>query len=316
MRILISIAVVCVAVASLAAQEAPSTPPQPPVAGEAPAAQEPVTSPAEGDVSPPSEEPTDARDAIPTPSVREEKPAPAAQDLPLAPVAVLTRLADPVAALDAETRVEKLLFHWEKTFGLRVGDGLRQGVAAIAEIFFPDDLSEIRCFGSTHLFLEEVKDADGNPRHLIRVIELRRMRIDSRKTPKRLSLPGGTTITFSKTVVQLALDERDHRYHVKNDGPGEVRLEGPIVPLSGASVLAGHEVQIPLVVDAATAMTQGRVGDSWAGRSLELDASVRAVRQGESLELTGTGVARVGGARIVLNGSPVRVYKPRGGFSQ
>lgn len=277
--------------------------------GAAPASQEPAI-----------EERSDAKDMPANPPPRAESaPAdapPAGTETPPEPVAILTRFADPVAALDAETRVEKPLFHWEKTYGLRVGDGLRQGVAAISEIFFPDDLSEIRSFGATHCFLDSVKGENGGAQHRIRVLELRRMRIDARKAETVLALPGGTQLKFKTTVLQLGLDERNHRYQIKNDGPGEVRIDGPIVPLSGGSLLAGQVVQIPLVLDPETAGTPGKVADSWAGLSLDLPESIRGQRQGDSLELEGTGVARVGGARIVLNGHPVRVYKPRGGFTQ
>lgn len=306
MKSTLSIVVLLIASSPLVAQ-VPVTPATGP--GASPAAQEPAT-----------DERSDTKDLPVNPPPRAEAPAAnaaaAVTETPAEPVAILTRLADPVAALDAETRVEKPLFHWEKTFGLRVGDGLRQGVAAISEIFFPDDLSEIRCFGATHWFLDSVKGENGGAQHRIRVLELRRMRIDARKAETVLALPGGTQLKFATTVLQLGLDERNHRYQIKNDGPGEVRIEGPIVPLAGGSLLAGQVVQIPLVLDPTTAATPGKVADSWSGLSLDLPESVRGQRQGDSLELEGTGVARVGGARIVLNGHPVRVYKPRGGFTQ
>src|SRR6185436_10382756 len=98
------------------------------------------------------------------------------------------------------------------------------------------------------------------------------------------------------------------RYILTNDGPSEVQLAGPVLPPESAALPAGNQVEIPLVLDAATADSESKTPgtrDAWAGRTLELAEGVRAARRTNELELEGTGVARVGGARIVVNGTRV-----------
>ncbi len=239
-------------------------------------------------------------------------PAGPKPDVPAEPIAFVTRLTDPVAVLDAEAEAELPLFHWEKKHGLRLYDGLRQGVAGVSEVFFPDDYTTLRFFGENHFFITE----SGAKGHRLEFEAIRRVRVEARATPIVLLLPGGTTITCESTILNVSLDERDHRYIVKNDGPGDVHLEGPILPPEAASVPAGNEVQIPIVQDAKTADLDGSdaqvTRDAWAGHSLELQGDVAVTRHTNELELTGSGTARVGGARIVVNGSRVIISKPRG----
>lgn len=283
-----------------------------PPAVDPPVVDPPVVDPAAVDrvaPAPAPEKPAGGADAregvVPAP---DESLLPSAAE-PASVVAILTRLTDPVAYLDAEARAEKTLFHWEKKHELREGDGWRQGVAGLSEIYFLDDASNIRCFGETHAFLSATQTE-----HRLKLHAVRRLLVEARTIPVVLDLPGGTTVTFSDTVLRFELDDRDHRWHIKNDGPGEVRLAGPLLPPGTAAVAAGHELDLPRLVAApgdAPPTPSNSTRDVWAGRVVETTGDIRTIRRSNEIEFEGSGTASVGGARIVLNGSRVRVWKPR-----
>lgn len=229
---------------------------------------------------------------------------------PAPSVATLTRHADPVAYLDGETREQRILFFWDKMVGLRVGDGLRQGVAGISDLHFHDDMSELRLYGQTHAIVE----AATPEAHVIRVLDLRRALIHSRAARLELHLPGGTVLTATETVFRLSLDELDRRWVVQNSGPGEVRVNGPVVVPDVAAITAGMTTQIPLL-EQPPAENGGPVletVDAWQGRTIRLGPGVESTKNEGQLELGGEGVAKVGGARIrVMNGRTTTVWKPR-----
>lgn len=276
-----------------AAQD-PSTPPPSTPPTQAPGSEEPAPAP-----------PRDAAAAEPPPAPivppTEFEPAPIA--------AILTRLTDPVAYLDAEAKAETFLFHWEKKRDLRPGDGFRQGVAGLSELYFPLDSANVRCFGETHAFLVPT---DGE--HRLRLHAVRRLLVEARLTPFVLELDGGTTLTFSETVLRFELDDRNHRWIVQNDGPGEVRLAGPVLPPMTAAVAAGQRVEIPRIVAPeidAPASLANATRDVWDGKTVATHGEVRVTRRSSEIEFEGSGVVSVGGARLVLDHSRVRVWKPR-----
>jgi hypothetical protein len=247
-----------------------------------------------------------ARDAEPVSAPRESAPA-----TPSLPPAILTRLTDPVAFLDGESKSEKVLFHWEKKHELRFGDGFRQGVAGVSELYFPADHCQIRAHGDTHAFLVD----SGADEHRLRVYTARRVRVEARETPVVLELEGGVTITLAQTIMALALDERDHRWWLKNEGRGEIRVEAPRLPLGAASVPSGNELTLPLLRDEETATLGAPAAaarEVWDGHTIETVGEVTTTRRSNEIEFSGSGTARVGGARIVIEGSSVRVWKPRG----
>lgn len=237
--------------------------------------------------------------------------APAEPVLPAGmPVARLTRLADPVAWLDGEARAERVLFFWNKAAPLRVGDGVRTGAAGIAELYYPDDQTEIRLFGEALIRLGPVT---ANER-LLDVVALRRAFANLRGPETVWKLPGGTEVRAADTVVRLELDEFDRRWRIRNAGPGEVRVKGPVTPIEFAAVPAGHEVAIPLVESAPRAVTADsqETLEHWEGQVVRLGPGVRSSKRDERLVLEGAGLARVGGARIVVrDGRAVTLRKPR-----
>lgn len=236
-------------------------------------------------------------------------PAPTSQDVAApteAPIARLIRLTDPVAKLDGRARAESMLFHWDKETSLRRGDGLRQGVHAASELYFPSDRSVLRLSGETHLVVG--LDEGGGRR--IDVTDLRRLQADVRDEAITLRLPGGTDVTARGTWFRVTLDPLDRRYVIRNAGPGEVVIGGPVTPLREASVLPGHEVEIPIVQGAGRASEPP--SESWEGLRLELTDDVRVERTATGLRLAGTGTARVGGARLhVRPGQAIHVRHPR-----
>lgn len=220
------------------------------------------------------------------------------------PVARLTRLSDPVAYLDGEARAESTLFHWDKSRLVRVGDGIRQGPAAIAEVFFNDDQSELRFFGDTHMIVEESDEA----KRTLRFHSLRRALVDLKSIETRLLLPGDATIRGSDTWLRITLDEFDRRYIVKNAGPGVVTVEAPAMPQGKLTLTAGRVVEITIAVPPRDAAPE----DYWNGYRVRLDDGVRRVDRGEVLELEGQGVAQVGGAKIRLeSGRTAKIWRPR-----
>lgn len=222
-------------------------------------------------------------------------------------VARLTRLADPVALLDGEARVEKMLFYWEKSAMLRVGDGVRQGVAGFSEVFFPDDRSEIRSYGETHLTIEP-----GDSRlHVVRFQDLSRTIVELRDVRTRLLLPGGTTLEAENTWIRVGRNELGGSLIIRNAGPSDVHIEGPVVPVGVAALAAGHEVRIPLVEKSPVPAEDEQV-DTWENRLIRLGPGVQSTKTDMDLHLDGEGFARVGGARIrIPPGGSMRVWRPR-----
>lgn len=224
------------------------------------------------------------------------------------PVALLTRVADPVAYLDAEARAEKFLWHWQKMQSMRVGDGVRQGVAGISEVHFTRDQGELRLWGDTQAFL-----TSSNPKgHVLEFRSVSRARIHAREYPMVLKLPGGTELKATDTVFVVSLTDMSNRYEVRNSGPGEIELSGPVLPPGTRGVPAGNSILLPLLVEPLAVSQEPTTLDVWQGSSLRLESGVSAQRAGDRLVLDGEGLARVGGARIrVEHGQQVNVWKPR-----
>ncbi len=228
------------------------------------------------------------------------------QEAPAGPIARLTRLADPVAYLDAESQAEQPLFHWDKAELLRAGDGVRQGVAGCSEVFFLDDRSEVRLYGQTHLLVET--DSAGG--HVLRLRDLRCAVFDLKTAATRVVLPGGTEVSGRGTWFRIIRDELNRRYVIRNAGPAELSLAGPVLPPDTAGVPAGHEVGIPVVE--ADPQPEQQVVDVWEGKVLRLERGVLPTRVGADLFLEGEGLARVGGARIrLVAGGRTRIFRPR-----
>jgi hypothetical protein len=275
---------------------APAPPAEPAAPGEVP--------PTAGDVgnaAPPAGEPPVAAPAVEGGEATASSVEAVAQE-----VARLTRLTDPVALLDGEARAEKPLFHWEKTAAMRVGDGLRQGVAGVSELLFPD-FTELRINGATQVVIV-ASGADG---HRLAFRELRRLRLESREIPLVLELPGETILTCQGTVAMIALEEFDHRFLLRNAGPGSIAIAGPRIPLGSATLAAGETVRLPMPLARPEAGAGAPRRDAWAGYSLLADPALRVAPRGDEIVFEGSGVATIGGARIVVSGVPVRVYRPR-----
>lgn len=221
-----------------------------------------------------------------------------------APAGWLTRLADPVAWLDGEAEAEVMLFHWDKKRPLDPGDGVRLGVAGMAELFLPDDGAGVRLFGEAHVFLE--RDDDGT--RVLRFLTLDRAVFELRSTATRILLPGGIELAAQDTWFRVTRDPFGRHFLVRNAGSGAVAVSGPVVPAGVAAVAAGHEMEIPVVMEpTAPAMPD----DVWNGYRVVLPLGVHAERSGDELRLEGEGVARVGGARIrVHDGSAARIWRP------
>ena len=231
-------------------------------------------------------------------------------------VARLTRLADPVAFLDSEARVEKTLFHWEKSAYMRVGDGARQGVAGFGEIYFLSDGTEIRMFGECHLTIRSSQDGH----HLVQFQDLTRSVFDMGTDQTRIELPGGTVVTGSKTWLRLGKDEMNTAWIIRNAGPSGVVVSGSVLPIGDATVDAGEQVKILLpapeheLLDAAEKADPGlETQDRWEGRMIHLGQGVEATKTDTDLILSGEGLARVGGARIRLpeGGRRIRMWRAR-----
>ncbi|MBI4880100.1 MAG: hypothetical protein HY812_10655 [Planctomycetes bacterium] len=228
------------------------------------------------------------------------------QQAPAGQIALLTRLADPVAFLDAESQAERTLFHWDKGAPLRAGDGLRQGVAGCSQVFFLDDRAEARFYGQTHLIVE-ADDAGG---HVLLLRDLRCAVFDLKTAATRVLLPGGTEVSGRGTWFRVIKDDVNGRYVIRNAGPAELSLAGPVLPPGAAGVPAGHEVEIPAVE--AEPPPDKQVVDVWEGKVLRLDRGVLPTRVGADLFLEGEGLARVGGARIrLIEGGRTRIFRPR-----
>lgn len=229
---------------------------------------------------------------------------------PEAPPAVrLTRLADPVAWLDAEARTERHLFFFDKRADLRVGDGVRQGVAGLSELAFEDYL-RLRLFGDTEVWLE----SEAATAHVLRFVRVHRAAIDvPAGSTATIQLPGGYALTATDTWFRVAVDELGRRYEVKNAGPGEVRVVGPTVPDGAAAVAAGGETELTMVEEpaAVAARAVSRPGDVFEGLAVRLQDGQESVREGDALVVRGAGTARIGGARVrIPAGAALRVRRP------
>ncbi|MFG0319571.1 MAG: hypothetical protein ACF8XB_20030 [Planctomycetota bacterium JB042] len=223
-----------------------------------------------------------------------------------APIARLTRHTDPVAKLDGLARSEVRLFHWDKVASLRRGDGLRQGPHGQSEVFFLSDRSLIKCSGETWLTV----GLDAQGRRTVEANELRRLHLDLRTEPLTLRLPGGAELEARETTFRVTLDPLDRRHVVRNAGPGDVVVRGPVTPLGEGAVRPGHEVEIPIVREA---VVEAPPADAdWEGVPLRLDAEVRAEPTADGVRIEGTGTARLRGARIhVSPGHAIHVRRPR-----
>ena len=224
-----------------------------------------------------------------------------------APVARLTRTADPVALLDGEAESERHLFYNAKSIDMRAGDGIRQGAHGASRVYFSDDFTVLSHFGETHCRL-----VDGG-----RVLEyerFRRIQAQVGEKPVELRLaPGLTLRLLGDGSVRVELDERDHRVRVRNAGPSEVLVQGDIRPPGVASVAPGGEAWLPLLHDpsahdAVEAMPQVT---TWRGRAVRAADGVSVESSGHGLELSGDGLAVVGGARIrVAPSHKIRIWRP------
>jgi len=223
-----------------------------------------------------------------------------------APIARLTRLTDPVARLDGRARAEETLFYWDKSADLRRGDGVRQGVHGDSEVLFLSDLTVVRVTGEAELRVG--KDASGDRK--VHVTEMRGFQAKVRDEPLTFLLPGGTEVTARNTWFRLKLDELDRRHVIRNAGPGEVIVKGPVTPVEEGAVLPGHQVAIPVVTDPPS--VTGVDDDGWSGARLEVPVGIRSETNNESLILSGSGVARVGGARLKIHpGRSLEIRRPQ-----
>ncbi len=259
-----------------------------------------------------------------------------AQDEGTAIVARVTRLADPVAAIDTEARNERMLFHWDKSVGIRVGDGMRQGVAGMGELLFTDDNSLVRSFGEATMYVTEASAQ----RHALRCDACARLSFEVKDIPLRIELPGGSVLLAQNTQFRVQLDDLGRRYVVRNAGAGNIKVSGTLVPPGTDTITAGHEMPLPVPVaptdpvaiaaDAATSNSNADAAgadastqpappasrapdavDVWQGSTIRLGSGARATKKDSDLELEGPGVAQVGGARFVLEaGSRVTVWRP------
>ena len=244
----------------------------------------------------------EAAPASPAPASRAPEVAPPTE----APIARLTRLTDPVARLDGRARAEEMLFHWDKSADLRRGDGLRQGVHADSEIYFVDDRSVVRVLGEAELRVG--RTASGA--RTLDVVEMRSFQVKVRERPLVIRLPGDTEVTATGTWFRVTLDPLDRRHVIRNAGPGEVTVKGPVTPVREGGVLPGHEVEIPLVVDPPSVL--GVHDDAWAGARIEVPDGVRSEMNQSRLILSGSGVARVGGARLKIQpGRTLMIRRPQ-----
>jgi len=234
-----------------------------------------------------------------------------ADEMPPDSIAVLTRLADPVAMLDGEAQAEKMLFHWEKTVYLRRGDGVRQGVAGIAEVLFLDDQSEIRLFGECQMTLAS-SQAD---ERVIQFRDLARSVIKLKSVRTRLELPDGTSVTGQNTSLRLGQDEMGRVWVIRNAGPTGVVVAGPVVPVLDSMVDAGQQVKIPINRESRPELSESDAvsQDRFEGRLIYLGPGVEATKTDTDLILTGEGLARVGGARVRLppGGRRIRMWRAR-----
>src|SRR5690606_24283709 len=194
-----------------------------------------------------------------------------------APLARLTRHTDPVAKLDGLARAEVPLFHWDKVASLRRGDGVRQGPMGDSELYFLEERTSLRLNGEARAF---VGRGEGG-RLELDVLEMRRFDVEVRDAPLHIRLPGGTTLDAQGTSFRVSLDPLDRRHVVRNSGPGEVRVGGPVTPAGEATVRPGHEVEIPLVQDAVRERKADAV--TWEGARVSLSDDVRAERTPEGL---------------------------------
>ncbi len=237
-------------------------------------------------------------------------------------VARVTRIADPVAALDTQARDERMLFHWDKSASIVVGDGVRQGVAGISELFFFDDKSLVRSFGEATMFVTAADDQ----RHVIRADACARLAVESKEIPLTIELPGGTVLEAKQTFFRVQLDDLGRKWLIRNAGGGEIKVSGVVPPAGTPTIAAGHEMSIPVPVAPGDPVAQaagatdpanpspgsaGGTVDVWRGSTIRLGPGLHATKKDEDLELEGPGVAQVGGARLVLeDGSRVTVWRP------
>jgi hypothetical protein len=246
-------------------------------------------------------------------------PAPAGQEPPRAaapaapPTLQMVRLADPVAFLDGQARREDMLFFWDKFRPVRVGDGIRQGVAGISELTIAGSaaVAVVRSFGGTHLLVEKIEQG----RVWLDVRRFSRMLCIVDAEELVLNLPSQYELRATRTTFQLHWDDLGRRMVIENAGVGVVRIQGPIEPLDVSTLDAGDKVEITMHVPASPQAAEERLiaiehEEAWAGRTILLGRGVESTKQEQDLVLAGAGTAWVGGARIVMRGRQLIVRDP------
>jgi hypothetical protein len=193
------------------------------------------------------------------------------------------RLSDVVAVRLAAAGTERVLYYFNPTQKLVVGDQLEQGSGGLSEILLSGG-GLVSSSASTHVIIDSLA-ADGD---VLDVPLLTAMLARTGERPLQLKLPGGTTCDVVNTEVTVRIEHG--RLRIRNEGGAPVVVTGDMRPerdTPGDSdpgrvqIARGEEIRIVLV--RGDIEEAGQLIDLWGAVAVRHDQDVQLQQDGDQL---------------------------------